>query len=138
MTHNCVLGMGQSAVHPAEATQLHPATWWTTPTDTLSSRFASAVNIWGEGKADKKDVHAFTVLARLLADPALAPTKVPDMYGFFAETVRTHGESITKYVDQWTLGGDLQKKLEELIWTNALIYGVGGSKAPTFNADFFQ
>jgi len=54
-------------------------------------------------------------------------------------TIATHGESIRKYVDQWTLDGDLHKKLAELTWTNALIYGVGGSETPGhFNADFFH
>lgn len=60
------------------------------------------------------------------------------MYGFYKETVETLGDSIRKYVDEWTLDGDLEKKLEDLIWTNTLIYGVGGAEAPTFNADFFQ
>ena len=34
---------------------------------------------------------------------------------------------------------DLDKKLEELLWTNVLIYDVGGlEKSGNFNADFFQ
>jgi len=68
----------------------------------------------------------------------LTLTTIPDDLDLYKETIATHGESIRNYVDEWTLDGDLQKKVEELIWTNALIYGVGGSKAnEKFNADFF-
>ena len=43
-----------------------------------------------------------------------------------------------KYVNEWALDGDLDKKAEELIWTNVLIYAVGGSEEEgTLNADFF-
>ncbi|PPQ77390.1 hypothetical protein CVT25_010972 [Psilocybe cyanescens] len=128
-------GLSQAAVHGASSTKVIPAAWFN-QYESLSSRFASAVG-FGD-KSAKKDVHALTVLARILADPIFAPTKVADMYGFYKETVETLGDSIRKYVDEWTLDGDLEKKLEDLIWTNTLIYGVGGAEAPTFNADFFH
>jgi len=54
-------------------------------------------------------------------------------------SIYASGDVIRKYVDQWDLTGDLQKKLEELLWTVVLIYGVGGSeKSGDFNADFFH
>lgn len=122
-------------MHGASSTKVIPATWFN-QYESLSSRFASAVG-FGD-KSAKKDVHAFTVLARILADPIFAPTKVADMYGFYKQTVETLGDPIRKYVDEWTLDGDLEQSLEQLIWVNTLIYGVGGAEEPTFNADFFQ
>ncbi|KAH9482778.1 Baeyer-Villiger oxidase ptaJ [Psilocybe cubensis] len=128
-------GLAQAAVHGASSTKVIPETWFN-QYESLSSRFANAVG-FGD-KSTKKPVHAFTVLARILADPIFVPTKVAEMYGFYKTTVELLGDSIKKYVDEWTLEGDLEKSLEQLIWVNTLIYGVGGSEEPTFNADFFH
>ena len=38
--------------------------------------------------------------------------------------MKSHGDNIVKYVNEWTLDGDLDKKVEELLWTNVLIYAV--------------
>ena len=85
------------------------------------------------GTAPDLDIHAFTILARVLKDPHLAPTSLD-----YADVMKSQGELINKYVGQWTLEGDLSKKVEELLWTNSLIYGVGGSEAKgQFDSDFF-
>ena len=123
-------------MHSAGPSQVIPSSWFDESGPGLVSRFASAV-----GFADKDpepDIHAFTVLARVLADPALAPLQ-PSEFGIYKETVENHGTDIVKYVNEWTLDGDLDKKVEELLWMNVLIYAVGGSEEKaTFNADFFQ
>ncbi|KAF8903483.1 hypothetical protein CPB84DRAFT_1678024 [Gymnopilus junonius] len=130
-------GLAQTAVHPADSTDVLPATFFSQSEDGLVSRFASTVGLGSQ--TDKKDVHAFTVLARILADPTLVLNAPPQELGFYQKVIAKHGESIVKYVNQWTLDGDLQKKLEELLWTNVLIYAVAGNE-PTgpFNADFFH
>jgi len=61
---------------------------------------------------------------------------------FYARVSQTHGDLILKYADQWSLDTsdpkNLERKIEELIWMNAVIYSVGGwSKADGFKADFF-
>ena len=86
----------------------------------------------------KTDVHAFTILARILADSRLETGPPEDMFGIYTEALDKVGDVIREYADQWSLSGDLQKKVEELLWTSVLIYGVGGSeKSGDFNADFF-
>lgn len=87
----------------------------------------------------KTGTHAFTILARILADPRLKLEKPKDESLIYTNVLEYNGDAIREYVDQWDLTGDIQKKLEELLWTNVLIYGVGGSeKSGDFNADFFQ
>ena len=86
----------------------------------------------------KAGTHAFTILARILSDPRLDIGKPREGLSFYKHALDKTGDTIREYVDQWDLTGDLGKKLEELLWTNVLIYGVGGSeKCGNFNADFF-
>jgi hypothetical protein len=48
------------------------------------------------------------------------------------------GQVIKEYVDQWQPEGGVAKHVEELLWVNSLIYGVGGlGECEKFNADFF-
>jgi Questin oxidase-like len=85
----------------------------------------------------KSGTHAFTILGRILADPRLEIERPKNPSVIYADALHKTGDAIREYVDQWDLTGDLQKKLEELLWTNVLIYGVGGSKkSGNFNADF--
>ena len=113
-----------------------PSSWFEESETGLISRFTSAIGLADKGL--KPDIHAFTILARVLADSALTPLQFGEDE-FYQETVKSHGDNIVKYVNEWTLDGDLDKKVEELVWTNVLIYAVGGSEEEgTFNADFFQ
>jgi len=130
-------GLAQTAVHDAVAgsTQIIPSSWFLQNGNELASRFAQGVNL-----EDTKTggTHAFTILGRIIADPRFEP-KPENAKMVFTTTLRNHGDAIREYVDQWDLTGDLHKKLEELLWTNVLIYGVGGSeKSGDFNADFFH
>ena len=87
----------------------------------------------------KTGTHAFTILARILKDPRFEVEKPKVKLMIYEITLDKAGDAIREYVDQWTLTGDLRQKLEELLWTNVLIYGVGGlEKNGDFNADFFQ
>jgi len=55
--------------------------------------------------------------------------------------MENYASKIAKYAEDWTFDGtpqDIEKKIAELSWMNALVYGVGGwGKADHFNADFF-
>jgi hypothetical protein len=131
-------------VHPAEpqSTSIIPASWFLQDDDDkdLASRLAQGVHL-GDAKT-VLGTHAFTILARVLADPRfdfgnvkLKPEDDPPLYTL---ALRKTGDAVRELVDQWDLTGDLDKKLEELLWTNVLMYGVGGSeKTGDFNADFF-
>ena len=99
----------------------------------LVSRLAQGVHL----DDAKTGIHAFTILARILADPHFDLGK-PEGPSLYTIALQKTGNSVRKLVDQWDLTGDLHKKLEELLWVNVLIYGVGGSeKSSDFNADFF-
>ena len=119
---------------PLQSTRIIPSSWFLQDESGLASQFAKGVHV----EDTKTDVHAFTILARILADSRLETETQGDALGMFAKTLDKVGDIIREYADQWTLSGDLQKKVEELLWANVLIYGVGGSeKSGDFNADFF-
>ena len=103
----------------------------------------------------KAGIHAFTVLARILADPRFSPAALglPIPQGqSHIDRVQAHaGQALIDIVDEWAaeLEGDsvsaavIEKKIEELAWFTAGVYGVGGwagrerSQTKDFNADFF-
>lgn len=136
------LGLAQTAVHQVEGPKLLPLSYWSgDQTGGLASRFAGALSLNDKANpSGKKDVHAFTVLARILADPKVKPIKPESPYTFFSEIHDKLGDAIREHAEGWTIGGghdSFHAKADELIWTCALIYAVGGSGQPTFNADFF-
>ncbi|KAF9549930.1 hypothetical protein CPC08DRAFT_768992 [Agrocybe pediades] len=94
---------------------------------------------FAEAKQGASETHAFTILARILAEPKMALTEPHAMFSFYSEALEKHGEAIRKYADEWIVNdSDVDKKVEELIWTATLLYGVGGThKHEFFNADFF-
>jgi Questin oxidase-like len=129
-------GLAETAVCGPSSSPVIPSSWFDESETGLVSWFTSAVGLADKGL--KTDIHAFTILARVLADPALTPLQFSEDE-FYEEMVKNHGDHIVKYVNEWSLDGDLDKKVEELLWTNVLIYAVGGSEEEgTFNADFFQ
>ena len=100
----------------------------------LVSRLAQGVRL----DDAKTGIHAFTILARILADPRFDLEKPGSEGPFYTVALHKTGDAVRELVDQWDLTGELHKKLEELLWTNVLMYGVGGSeKSGEFNADFF-
>ena len=134
-----LLGLAQTAVHGPTSSPVIPSSWFDESEASLVSRFTSALGFADNNKSrSEPDIHAFTILARVIADPALAPLQYSENE-FYQEIAKTHGDHIVKYVNEWNLDGDLDKKVEELLWTNVLIYAVGGSEEEgSFNADFFQ
>jgi len=131
------LGLAQTAVHSAlsQSTGIIPSSWFLQDENELASRFAQGVHV----ENVKTGTHAFTILGRILADPRLEVEIPKDELMTYIYTLAKTGDVVRDYVDQWNLTGDLLKNLEELLWTNVLIYGVGGSeKSGDFNADFFQ
>ena len=117
-----------------QSTRIIPSSLFLQEDSELASRFAQGVHL----DDTKTGTHAFTILGKILRDSRFEP-KLGDESAIYSETLDKHGDAVREYVDQWDLTGDLGKKLEELLWTNVLIYGVGGSeKSGNFNADFFQ
>lgn len=67
--------------------------------------------------------------------------KPQDLDDLYNELIKNHGDILLEYAEQWILDisdpKDVERKIEELTWTNVLIYVVGGWKqAGGFTADF--
>jgi len=92
--------------------------------------------------------HALTILARVLRDTELAPLpecwKVNKVYPM---TIKKYAKEIAAHVNGWNIDpGQLvhgwEKKLEEIVWTVVVLYGVAGwtdgrNKETGFTADFY-
>lgn len=156
-------------MHPAQAVGLMPLSLWDAKVqpgpnvNTLTSRLSSllpSLVLDRFARAETKEpqpartgTHVFTLLARILHDERFAPSAIglPQPEGVNLHVLErvetTVGEALLKYIDDWSVDGsdsrDVERKIEELAWMNALLYGVGGwsgrGASPTgkFNADFF-
>lgn len=90
----------------------------------------------------KKNTHALTILARILKDPKfddIAERQDTDLY---SAVVGQYGDALKNHVSEWTFDTtdpkEAERKIEELVWANAIIYGIGGwTHGKNFNADFF-
>ncbi|KAF9235892.1 hypothetical protein BU15DRAFT_64444 [Melanogaster broomeanus] len=75
-------------------------------------------------------VHAFDIIARMLKDDQLKPKAVSRVTHQFPDTLRI---VILRYAQMWTVDltkpGEIERKMEELIWVNSIMYGVGGFDA---------
>ncbi|KAF8641640.1 hypothetical protein AX16_009866 [Volvariella volvacea WC 439] len=113
------------------------------PQDSLAEQFRSKVGFDSPASSltSPTETHAFTIVARMLKDSKFNNITKPE--GLFYQTATSaFGGDIKKYVAQWSFDsskpGEVERKVEELIWTNVLLYGVGGwALNQDFNADFF-
>ncbi|PFH47437.1 hypothetical protein AMATHDRAFT_198053 [Amanita thiersii Skay4041] len=100
-------------------------------------------------KLDKgPDVHALSIIARVLKDPQFNKTgAVKLLPRVYSDCVKKFSGPIREYACQWTMNmkqGDreqnqreLSDKFEELAWAYTLIYGLTGwSKGKVLKADF--
>ena len=101
----------------------------------------------------KAGTHAFNILARLLADEKFKVSKIelPQSESAFEYVNKDVGKSLDELAGEWAaeLDGEgatlavIDKKIEELVWMNTIIFGVGGwggrekGEFKEFNADFF-
>ncbi|KAL0948385.1 hypothetical protein HGRIS_010967 [Hohenbuehelia grisea] len=147
-----VEGLAQTAVHKADSQHLLPALFFDgeSATNGLINRLASALVLNNQeprtsSATQPKNVHALDILARVMKDTKLdvknAAFDRSRPGGSYVHVEEHFGEDIRKYVEQWTLDtsvpGEVEKKIEELVWTNSVIYAVPGwKKGERFLADF--
>lgn len=146
-------GIAEATAQRTEADPLFPAELFETSPGGLTSRF-SAFMLSSVPAA--KEIHALTVLARVAKDDTFAPSnvKLPVPSGedenSVDRVVRIGGQKLVEYTGAWmksvTPDKDvLRKKFEEVVWMNAIAYGVGGyagrnqgeDENKEFNGDFF-
>jgi hypothetical protein len=133
-----------SVTHQGNNTLIHPSLFQANKHVGLTSLVPSLVlNVVSPpSRRQVAGTHAFTIVARILNDPEMEVKDANHLEAMLAHTLETRSELVRKYADQWTVDianpKELENKIEELIWTNALIYGVGGwAKDCPFKADFF-
>ncbi|KAF9446677.1 hypothetical protein P691DRAFT_794239 [Macrolepiota fuliginosa MF-IS2] len=158
-------GLAQACIHPPDVSQLFPPSFFESiyliPVPRTSDMLATkatrklaqvAAHLGYNSSLSREgdDVHALTILARVLADPRLTfPTNLREHY-ILQNTVADHGDLIRDYASQWTIDiqkpGELERKIEELAWALTVMYGVAGwtyaqqvgqGQVGEFNADFF-
>ncbi|KAG1787279.1 uncharacterized protein HD556DRAFT_1448927 [Suillus plorans] len=86
--------------------------------------------------------HAFSILAKIMQDSTFAPKEIKKHFIDFDGMMSEHGDTIWRYAEQWTIDpsqpGEIERKLEECIWTSTILYSIGGwSKDRGLTADFF-
>ncbi|KAI9463461.1 hypothetical protein HD554DRAFT_2175564 [Boletus coccyginus] len=86
-------------------------------------------------------VHAFDIVACILKDDRFnlrssggSIDQIIELLGENSLTVMGHAEKWTINLDQ---PGEVERKMEELIWLSSLVYGVGGLTPNGFQSDFF-
>ncbi|KAF5382744.1 hypothetical protein D9615_002876 [Tricholomella constricta] len=142
-----VEGLASAAVHKASATAILPASLWASKPvsalESLTSRIPSALTLESSvSTSPSKNVHAFTILARILNDHQFEDVEKREDIGIFTKTVEKHSAALNMYVKEWTFDSshpkEVERKIEELVWANVIIYGIGGwTKGEDFNSDFF-
>jgi hypothetical protein len=140
-------GLAQTAVHNIDS----EAVPFKSLLDSVQANF-TAEDLYGavdssrlsgsDSVAAYPNVHALTILARILDDADLAPTGEKDLFRIFEETATKKGTKIWEHVSQWTVDlknpNEINKKIEELQWLYTVIYALSGYKpGQEFKANFF-
>ncbi|RDB21723.1 Oxidoreductase AflY [Hypsizygus marmoreus] len=132
-------GLASTAVHNTTASVLiRPSLWSTSIERSIESLTLQ------EAPLNNKNIHAFTVLARILNDPRFHGITLDDTAAaMYSLTLTRWGDAIREHADAWSYNAsdpaEVARKIEELAWANTIIYGVAGWDKATgdFNADFF-
>ena len=97
--------------------------------------------------------HALAILGRIAKDPEFSPEALklePGMgFGSMGKVVEEKASKLYAFLDEWTVEPnqeDIDRKIEELVWMNTVIYAVGGwgdrkysgDPKKEFNGDFFS
>lgn len=143
-------GLAWTAVHFASSTPtiIPPSAWEddadaTSDVQELASTLQSANLTKGKVPKPTTNTHALSILARILKDPRFDDVPGGEQYyNIYGNTISKFSSMVREYVDAWSYDrtdpAEVERKIEELIWANTLIYGIAGwKKDEPFNADFF-
>jgi len=134
------IGLAQAAMHGVETSNVITQNLLdnSASTPSLISAFAQKVSL----KSTPTSLTPFAILGRMLKDPRLE-IKKPNSERFFKDVIKEHGHIVEEYAALWdadtSTSAEVTKRIEELAWVVALVYGVGGfKKGKPFTADFFM
>lgn len=161
-------GLAETAVHKTTAATLTPNTLWEYAEAAASdaakatvSRIASllpslVLDPFRHRPISQKtsNVHALSLVSRILKDDyysyktiGLPPPEKSEDDTSLERVLHLRGEALAQLMKDWTVDGtsaeEVESKIEELFWTNVVIFGVGGfwgrkkMKNGRFNGDFF-
>ncbi|KAG2153340.1 hypothetical protein DEU56DRAFT_480362 [Suillus clintonianus] len=142
-------GLAMTALQDAHARKFLPPSLFVAQVasgvDETEAKFASLVlddtSMTPNRSAIGQGTHAFSILARVLKDPGLAPNGPRQFVAQYPDTLTAHEDKIRAHVDNWTIDlsipGEIERKVEECIWTASVMYAVGGWNEEGFTADFF-
>ena len=86
-------------------------------------------------------VHTFDIVARILKDDRFNYRAPVDFISQFMKILFEYSPTVREHAEQWTVDlnqpGEVERKMEELVWLSSLVYGVGGSTPNGFQSDFF-
>jgi len=163
-------GLALASVHDTDIARLFPQTFFneiwaiTDPTVPRGPSYTSLVANGIRGAASyviprlasssagpvDDNVHALTILARVMADDTISQPTDLDELRLVENTVLSFGNRIGEHVAQWTVDlskpGEIERKIEELCWMAVIGFGVAGwtwaqdikPDGREFHADFFQ
>ena len=142
-------GLAQAAVHDAPAKEsISPSLFSpnSTSVDDVTNRlssFALDVPALTDTPIVSKTggVHAFDIVARILKDDRFNHRAPADFVKQLIEILIEYFPMVREHAEQWTVDlnhpGEVERKMEELVWLSSLVYGVGGSTPNGFQSDFF-
>ena len=86
-------------------------------------------------------IHAFDIVARMLKDDRLNRRAPVDFLKQLREIITEYSPTIREHAEHWTVDlnqpGEVERKMEELVWLGSLIYGVGGLTPNGYRSNFF-
>lgn len=133
-------GLAWTAVHPAGATTLISRLLFTPERTTPLTELEKQEPGWMPKSGAR--LRALNILSLMLRDPRFFGSRVLDKHDF-ADMLVSHGEIFNKYAEMWDCNiesqEDLEKYLEEIIFADMLMYGVGSwdGDGVEYRADFF-
>ncbi|KAI6013231.1 hypothetical protein EDC04DRAFT_718557 [Pisolithus marmoratus] len=114
-----VEGLALAAVHDVWGKDLY-----------LKHFFTEGSEVVAEIIDSKVDTHVFDIIARMVRDDNLRVNNVQDPHREFKQTVTEPAATIRGYATQWTVDvtktGEIERKMEELIWLSSALYAIGG------------
>jgi hypothetical protein len=114
------------------------------PTNGLASRFQSALGHGSSAPAapaqTQENVHAFTILSKILADDRLIGKHVSEDI-MIKNVMETQSKFILEHAMEWTLNAsdplDVERKLEELQWMVTIMYAAPHQDRFLFVSHYF-
>ncbi|KAG6828244.1 hypothetical protein H0H92_008678 [Tricholoma furcatifolium] len=146
-------GLAWTSVHFKSSSAVMPASIWevansaSEPGASLVSRLqAVTFGTRPTTKPAQDNTHALTILGRILKDTRFDGVRAEENYAVLYSNITSQSElvnAINEYVRSWSYDQskphEVERKIEELVYANTMIYAVAGwSKGEPFNDDFFH